>query len=114
MVHGERHGCARQPDQSTRSETTTKELKAAARSLGLETDVLTARNEREIDAFFANLMLAIRRLAGSCSTPIIRHKPTNKSSSWHSTTHPCDLPLAQFVEAGGLLSYGADLYDSSR
>ena len=44
------------PTEATLAETATKEVQAAARSLGLELHVLNASTERDFDAVFAKLI----------------------------------------------------------
>ena len=87
---------------------------AAARRLGLETHVVNAGTERDLDAAFATLArqqagalivggdaLFLRAVAG-IATLAARH------------TIPTIFASREYVEAGGLMVYGASLADSHR
>ena len=91
-----------------------KDLQAAARALGEELVVLPARNDREIDATFAGL--AERPIGALLVTAdgflISRQDQLVALATRHGV--PAMYPLGQYVKAGGLISYGANLTDAFR
>jgi len=89
-----------------------KDLEAAARILGLEPVVLAGSNEREIDSSFATM--AERRIGASVVTAdgflISRQDQIIALGARYAV--PAMYPLSQYVTAGGLMSYGANLRDA--
>ncbi len=100
------------PTNPALSETTTKEVQAAARTLGLEFHILNASTEREFDGVFAKL---IELRAGAL---VIGGEPLFTSHSEQlavlAARHgvPAVYKGREFAAAGGLLSYGSDITDS--
>jgi putative tryptophan/tyrosine transport system substrate-binding protein len=102
------------PAYPTVAETDTKEVQAAARTLGLELHVLNASTERDFDGVFAKLIqLRVGGLViggGAFFT------------SWREQLAALALRRAvpaiffgrEFAVAGGLLSYGADIPEAYR
>jgi ABC-type uncharacterized transport system substrate-binding protein len=97
------------PNIPTLAETTTKEVEAAARTLRVELQVLTAGTDREIDEAFAKLMeLKINGLViGGGSFLISRSKKLAALALDRAV--PAVFQFREFAAAGGLLSYGSDL-----
>jgi putative ABC transport system substrate-binding protein len=96
------------------AESTVRSVEAAARAMGLQIRVLNANTSHEIDTAFATL--ASERpdalFVGSSSFFNAR-----RGQLAHWATHhrvPATYPARQYVEAGGLMSYGASLTDASR
>ncbi len=92
----------------------TKEAEAAARTLGLELQVLNASNEREIDDAFA---LLVERRAGALLIEgdpffIGRMKQLVVLTARHAI--PAIYQSRDFPDAGGLMSYGANRSDALR
>ena len=89
-----------------------KDLEAAARILGLEPVILTGSNEREIDSSFATM--AERRIGALVVTAdgflISRRDQIIALAARYAV--PAMYPLSQYVAAGGLMSYGANLRDA--
>jgi putative ABC transport system substrate-binding protein len=96
------------------AETLSTDLRAAARKLGLQLQVLHASGEREIDAVFATLL---QLQAGGL---MIGHDAFFNSQSERLATLalrravPTIYQFREFAAAGGLMSYGTDLADSYR
>ena len=92
----------------------TKEAEAAARTLGLEFEVLNASNEREIDDAFA--LLVERRAAALLieGDPFLvgRMKQLVVLTARHAI--PAIYQGRDFPDAGGLMSYGANRWDALR
>jgi putative ABC transport system substrate-binding protein len=102
------------PANPNLAETNTKELQAAARTLGLELHVLNASTERDFNGVFAKL---VQLQAGGL---VIGGDPL--FSSWSDQLAALALHHAvptiyqtrDFAVAGGLLSYGADFREAYR
>ncbi len=96
------------------SESAVQELQAAAGSMGLTVNVLHARNEREIDAFFATL--ARERIAAFLNTPdplfSARRERIAVLAAYNAI--PAIYNERSFADAGGLISYGPDVPDMWR
>ena len=96
------------------SEPQLRDLQAAAPTLGLQLVVLRASSEREIDSIFASLKQ--RRTGALVVTAdgflISRQDQLVALAARHAM--PTIYPLSQYVAAGGLLSYGANLSDAFR
>ena len=91
-----------------------KDLQAAARTLGEELAVFGAATEREIDDSFASL--SQRRVDALIVTAdgflIGRQNQIVALAARYAV--PTMYPLGQYVAAGGLMSYGANLRDAYR
>ncbi len=100
------------PADPALAESTTKEVLAAARTLGLELHVLNASTERDFDGVFEKL---IQLRAGGL---VISGDPffTSRSEQLAALTVRHAVPTIcqhrEFAAAGGLLSYGSDITDS--
>ena len=96
------------------TESDEKALQDAAPSLGIAVKVLTARNEREIDAFFATLvrehiptfLFSPDPLFGARSEQIVTLATYNAIVGMSASR--------EAVDAGGLISYGSDAFDTWR
>jgi putative ABC transport system substrate-binding protein len=96
------------------AEAETREIKEAARSLGLQVEVLNAGTERAIDSAFASL---VKERAGALlvATDLFltdRRDQLVALSRRHAV--PTMYPRREFFDAGGLMSYGTSLADASR
>ena len=102
------------PSDPSRADTTSKELQAAADTLGLQLHVLHASTDRDFDTVFARL---VELRAGGL---VIGGEPFFNSRSEQlgalSLRHavPAIYQLREFAAAGGLMSYGASLTDAYR
>ena len=102
------------PTNASQAEDQSREVQAAARTLGLQLHVLHASTERDFDTVFATL--AELRVAGlvigtdaffssrsvQLATLVVRHKV------------PAIFQFRDFVAAGGLMSYGTTVTDIYR
>jgi putative tryptophan/tyrosine transport system substrate-binding protein len=97
-----------------RVETQTKEVQEAAQRLGLQVQILKASTESEIDAAFSSLPgpRAAGVLVGS--SVLWRGKAEQLPSFEARYGMPVFYQYREFVEAGGLISYGANLTDTYR
>ena len=102
------------PANPTVSETTTKAMQAAAPSLGLELHILNASTERDFDGVFAKLtqLRAGGLVIGQDPFFTIQREQLAALTVRHAV--PAIFYGREFVAAGGLLSYGADVADAYR
>jgi putative ABC transport system substrate-binding protein len=94
--------------------TLSRDLEAAARALGLELHVLHASNERDIDDAFATL---VQRRAGAlviAADVFFNSRSEQLGSLTLRHAVPTIYDYHEFVEAGGLMSYGGSIRDSYR
>ena len=102
------------PNNSTIAEATITDARAAAMSIGRQIEVLTASTNREIDMAFASLG------PKQVDALLVNNDPFFNSRRVHlitlATYHrlPTIYPYREMVEAGGLMSYGANLPDLVR
>ncbi|MGC1882982.1 MAG: ABC transporter substrate-binding protein, partial [Pseudolabrys sp.] len=103
------------PTEATLAETATKEVQAAARTLGLELHVLNASTERDFDAVFAKLIQL--RAGGLVIGPgalFTSRSEQLAALALHHAVPTIFQGARAFVVAGGLLGYGADVADAYR
>jgi putative ABC transport system substrate-binding protein len=96
------------------AEALSKEVRAAARSLGLQVHVLNASSERDFDPAFAT-MVQLRTAACVISTDsffLNRLDQLAAASVRHAM--PTIAPYQGFATGGGLMSYGTDVTESFR
>jgi putative ABC transport system substrate-binding protein len=96
------------------ADTLSKELQAAANSLGLQLRVLHASSDREIDAAFAALidLRAGALVIGADGFLSARSEKLAAMALRHAV--PAISPYRPFVEAGGLMRYGTSATDGFR
>jgi putative ABC transport system substrate-binding protein len=94
--------------------TQTRQVHAAARTLGLELHVLNASNERDFDAVFARVAgLQAGALVVGADGLFIRHGEQLGALTVRHRV-PAIFQDRAFVAAGGLTSYGASIVDAYR
>jgi putative ABC transport system substrate-binding protein len=86
----------------------------AARALGQQLEILAARNENEIDAAFVGLKQ--RNIAGLIIAVDTFYFGQMRRMAGLATRYgvPAIGPLRDFSVAGGLMTYGASIYDVNR
>ena len=102
------------PTSTAIAETTTTELEAAARTLGLELHVLYASSEGEIDAAFATL---VRLRAGALvigADALFNSRSEQLAALTIRHRVPAIYQFREFVSAGGLMAYGSTVLDTYR
>jgi putative ABC transport system substrate-binding protein len=92
----------------------TRDLQAAAQKLGLDLLVLEASTDGDIDTAFA--ALRARRPGGLVVIPDVftNSRATQLAAMALSNNTPAIFQSRDFVSAGGLMSYGADIAESHR
>jgi putative tryptophan/tyrosine transport system substrate-binding protein len=102
------------PANATTAETTLRDIPEAARPLGLQIQILNASTSREIEAAFGTL---VRDRADAIFVApdgffSSRRVQFATLAAYHRV--PMAHVLREFVEAGGLMSYGVDILDVFR
>jgi putative ABC transport system substrate-binding protein len=102
------------PTTPTLAETMTRDLQAAAGTLGLQLHALHASNEREIDAAFAALvrLRASALVIGADALFNSRSEQLAALTLRHAV--PAIYQFREFASASGLMSYGTTVVDTYR
>jgi putative tryptophan/tyrosine transport system substrate-binding protein len=102
------------PSNTALAETITKELEAAARTLGVQLHVLHASNERELDTAFATLvqLRAGALVIGADALFNSRSEQLAELTIRHRV--PAIYQFREFVSTGGLMAYGSTVLDTYR
>jgi putative ABC transport system substrate-binding protein len=96
------------------AESDSKTMSAAARTLGLQLQVLNASTERELDIVFATL---VERRAGALvigPDAFFSNRPEQLAALALRHAVPTVYQYREFAAAGGLMSYGSTVTDSLR
>jgi putative ABC transport system substrate-binding protein len=102
------------PANAPVAEATLREIPEAARAIGLQTQVLNARTSGEIEAAFATI--GRDRADALLVAPDIFFVSRRVQFATLATRYaiPAIYNLREFVEVGGLMSYGTDVADTVR
>ena len=87
---------------------------SAARTLGLELEVLNASAESDLDTVFAKLTQSRARGLVITGGPFFNSRPAQLGALCAKHAIPAIFEFREFAAAGGLLSYGTDVPDSYR
>ncbi len=102
------------PANEATTETTTREVLAAARTLGIEVHVLNAKVPRDIEAAFTK---AIELRAGGMVVsggPFFFSQSENLAARCLQHKLPTIYQFHRFTAAGGLMSYGSEITEAYR
>jgi putative ABC transport system substrate-binding protein len=102
------------PANPTVAETTLRGVQEAARTLGLELNVLNASTSREIDTVFADFARERPDALFVGPDPLFVTRRVQFVTLTARDRIPAVYPDRDTVAAGGLMSYGTDLSDVSR
>jgi putative tryptophan/tyrosine transport system substrate-binding protein len=102
------------PSNATYAEITMRETGAAARSIGLQIQVLNASTIGEINAAFATLVREKPDALFVGGDPFFNSRRTQLVHLATRHAVPASYPARDFVDAGGLISYGANIADAWR
>jgi putative ABC transport system substrate-binding protein len=96
------------------TEPTLRDVEAAARAMGLQIQILNASTRQEIDAAFATLVRARSDalFIGGDAFFLIRRVQLTSLAARHAI--PAVYSLRDYVEAGGLMSYGFNTAEAYR
>jgi putative tryptophan/tyrosine transport system substrate-binding protein len=96
------------------AESDTKDLLAAAQSVGMTIDVLHASSERDIDAFFTKLVQRRASAFLTASDPLFLGRRQQFAVLAAFNKIPAMYSARDYTEAGGLMSYAPNLNDTYR
>ena len=102
------------PADATVAETTLREVQEAARAIALPINILKASTNSEIDAAFAALASERADALFVAASNYFQSRRVQLAVLAARYRIPVILPQREFVEAGGLMSYGTDIADSVR
>ena len=102
------------PVEAANTEITLRDVEAAARGLGLQIQVLKADTSDEINAAFESIGRERPDALFVAATPFFVARRTHLAQRAAFHRLPTAYPLRDFVEAGGLMSYGSSLADAYR
>jgi putative ABC transport system substrate-binding protein len=102
------------PADAIRTEATLQDVRAAANTMGLQIQVFDANTDREIDAAFENIGRERPDFIFIGPTPFLNVQLVQLAmlSAFHRL--PATHAVREYAEAGGLMSYGADIANSFR
>jgi putative ABC transport system substrate-binding protein len=102
------------PTNPNLADFTTKNLRAAARSLGLEMHVLHASAERDFETAFATLLQLRAGALVIGADPFFTSRLEQLAALTLRHAVPTVYQFREFTAAGGLMSYGGSLTDTFR
>ena len=85
------------------------EVQAAAKALGLQIEILQARSSSDIDSVFSTISKKNVRAMLVLSDPMLNANRQRISDAVMKNRVPAIYEFKEFVEAGGLMSYGTDI-----
>jgi putative tryptophan/tyrosine transport system substrate-binding protein len=100
------------PSDPARSEIISKNLQSAARALGLQSHVLHASSDRDLDAVFASL---VELRAGGLvigGDPFFNSRAQQLGALSIRHAMPVAFQFRDFAAAGGLMSYGTNIAEA--
>jgi putative ABC transport system substrate-binding protein len=102
------------PANAANAETALKEAETAARAIGLQIQVFNASTSREINAVFATLARERPDALFLGTDPFFNSRRIQLVQLAARYALPVSYPSRDFVQLGGLISYGADITDAWR
>ena len=102
------------PANVANTETTMRDLDAAARAMGLQIKVFNASTIREIDAAFALLCASGATPSSSAGDSFFNSRRVQLANLTVRHALPAAYSQREIVEAGGLMSYGSNILDAYR
>jgi putative ABC transport system substrate-binding protein len=102
------------PANASATEATLREIREAARTLGLQIAVLNASTSREIEAAFSTLVVDRADALFVAPDSFFAGRPVQFVTLAAHHRVPAAYTQREFAEAGGLMSYGTDIPDMYR
>jgi putative ABC transport system substrate-binding protein len=102
------------PVDATNAKSTLSAIEPAARTIGLQIQVLTASTSREIDAAFAIIGRDRPDAVYVGQTPFLNVRRVQLAQLAARYMVPASYSGREFSEVGGLMSYGSDIADAYR
>jgi putative ABC transport system substrate-binding protein len=100
------------PASAATTEATLREVELAARSIGLQIQVFNANTSREIDAAFESMGRERADALFVATTPFLNARVVQLAQLATFHRLPAIHALREYAEAGGLISYGANIEDA--
>jgi putative ABC transport system substrate-binding protein len=100
------------PANAPVAETMLREVPEAARAIGLQIQVVNASTSRDIEAAFVTLVRDRADAFFVAPDGFFSSRRVQFATLAAAHRVPAAYPLREFVEVGGLMSYGTDLLDS--
>jgi putative ABC transport system substrate-binding protein len=113
MPAASRFGVLVNPNQAV-AEDVTQELTGAGTSLGVQIDVVRARNSREIEAAFASLKDNRAEALFVAPDTVFVNRRVQITTLAAANAIPAIYTVREYVEVGGLMSYGTALTEVYR
>jgi putative ABC transport system substrate-binding protein len=102
------------PADETNSETTVKEAETVARAVGLQIQVFNANTSREIDSAFETMVRDNYEALFVGASGFMASRRVQLAQLAAFNRLPATYSLREYVEAGGLMSYGTNIFDAYR
>jgi putative ABC transport system substrate-binding protein len=102
------------PNDATRAEAVLSDLQAAARTIGVELQIYNASTSGEIDAAFAALVRERADALFIGPDPFFNTRRVQLATMAAHHSIPTACAVREYVDAGGLMSYGTNLADMFR
>ena len=102
------------PVDTTNTDSTLRAIEPAARAIGLQIQVLTASTSREIDAAFATIGSDRSDAVFVGQTAFLNSRRVQLAQLAARHMVPASYSGREFIEVGGLMSYGSDIADAYR
>jgi ABC-type uncharacterized transport system substrate-binding protein len=102
------------PADPVRTESNVRDLEAAAGATGLQIQVLNASTSGEIDAAFATIVRERAEALFVIPDSFFNSRRVQLATLTARHAIPAAYPVRDYVEAGGLMSYGTSFADSRR
>ena len=102
------------PSDAASAETTVREVEAGARTMGLQVQILNASSSNEIHAAFATIARERPDALFLGSDPLWTSRRVQLATLAVRHAIPMACQAREVVEAGGLMSYGANVEDAFR
>jgi ABC-type uncharacterized transport system substrate-binding protein len=102
------------PTNTPSARSTLRDAPEAARALGLQTQIFNASTSREIEAAFTALVRDRADVLFVAPDALFRSRRVQLAVLAAHHRVPAAYPLRDYVEAGGLMSYGTDFLDMWR
>ena len=102
------------PTNATTTETTLRDAESAARAMGLQIQAVRASTSREINAAFVSIVRERLDTIFVSLDPFLASRRVQLVHLASRHAVPATYALRDFAEAGGLMSYGANITDAYR
>jgi putative ABC transport system substrate-binding protein len=102
------------PASQMDTESTLRDVQTASRAMGLQLQVVKASTSREIDTVFESLVRSPPDALVTAVSAFFTDRRVQLALQAMLHRLPAIFPMREFVQAGGLMSYGASLRDALR